>query len=375
MRAPALFVLWALGAARVAPAQVGTTTARTGVFFESYTFGSGLAFDRISELTIPVTVTQRFGGRVVVDLATAYASASVREPGGTSIDHSGIIDTDVRATVGVIPGRLILTLVGTLPTGASTVPDTTIPLFGATATDLLGFTTPNFGSGGGLTAGFASAFKLGANWAAGTGASYRYGASYTPVEGGTEMSPGGEVRLRFGVEGPFGEGGGGANKYFRGAFVYTTSAANDLGGGGAQQSVVGDRLLAYAALSLPLGRSSLQLYGWEMRRLRARNYDAPGAVPMPSGNVLALGGRLNRSLSPRVALTPLLEFRHELTAATGRMELLGYLVRTGTDLRYRLNERVTAVVQAQLAFGTINDEGQSVSLVGPRVGAFLEWGR
>ncbi len=373
MHARALFLLCALGAARAAPAQVGTTTAHTGVSFESYSFGSGLAFDRISELTIPVAVTQRFGGRVVVDLATAYASASVREPGGSSIDHSGFVDTDVRATVGVIPGRLILTLVGTIPTGASTVPDTTIPLFGATATDLLGFTTPNFGSGGGLTAGFASAFKLGANWAAGTGASYRYGASYTPVEGGTEMSPGGEVRLRFGVEGPF----GGANKYFRGAFVYTTSGANELGGGGggAQQSVVGDRLLAYAALSLPLGRSSFQLYGWEMRRLRARNFDAPGAVPMPSGSVLALGGRLNRPLSPTVALTPLLEFRHELTAATGRMELLGYLVRTGTDLRYRLNERVTAVVQAQLAFGTINGEGQSVSVVGPRVGAFLEWGR
>ena len=365
-RARALLVMCGLVAAGAASAQVGTT-ARTGVIFESYHFGSGLAFDRISELTIPVTLSQRVGGRVVVDLATAYASASVHGPNGRSIEHSGFIDTDMRATIGLIPGRLMFTVVGTIPSGASAVPDTTIPLFGATATDLLGFTAPNFGSGGGLSTGFASAFKVGRSWAVGTGASYHYGASYTPVEGGSDMAPGGEVRVRFGMEGPFGGG-----KYFRGAFVYTTSGANKLGGGGGE-SVVGDRALAYATVSLPLGRSSVQLYGWEMRRLRARNSDAPGAVAMPAGNVLALGGRVSRPLSPTVTLTPLLEFRHELTGATGRMELLGYLVRTGTDLRYRLNERATAIVQAQLAFGAVQDEGQRVSLLGPRVGALIEW--
>jgi hypothetical protein len=367
MRARAILILCGLGAAGAAPAQVGTTT-RTGVFFESYSFGAGLAFDRISELTIPVTVTHRFSDRVVMDVATAYASASVREVGGKTIDHSGFIDTDVRATVGVLPGRLIFTLVATLATGATAVPDTTIPLYGATATDLLGFTTRGFGSGGGVSTGLASAFKLGRDWAVGTGASYRYGASYTPVAGGSEMSPGGEVRARFGVEGPFGGG-----KYFRGAFVYTTSGANDLGGG--RQNVVGDRALAYAALNLPLGRSSLQLYGWEMRRLRARNFDAPGAVATPRGNVLAVGARFNRPLSPTVTLTPLLEFRHELTGPIDKMQLLGYLLRTGTDVRYRLSERATAVVQAQLAFGTIHDEANSVSLFGPRLGALIEWSR
>jgi hypothetical protein len=368
MRARALLVCCGVVAAGPASAQVATT-ARSGVIFESYSFGSGLAFDRISELTIPVMLTQRLGGRVVVDLATAYTSASVHAPNGRSIEHAGFIDTDVRATIGLIPGRLIFTVVGTIPTGASAVPDTTIPLFGATATDLLGFTASNFGSGGGLSTGFASAFRVGRSWAVGTGASYHYGASYTPVEGGSEMSPGGEVRARFGVEGPFGGG-----KYFRGAFVYTSSGSNKLGSEG-RESVIGDRALAYATVNLPLGRSSLQLYGWEMRRLRARNADDSGAVAVPRGNVLALGGRLSRPLSPKVTLTPLLEFRHELTGTTDRMELLGYLVRTGTDVRYRLSERATAVVQAQLAFGTIQDEGLTVSVSGPRLGALIEWSR
>lgn len=343
------------------------TVARTGVVFESYSFGAGLAFDRVSEMTIPVAVTQRFGSRVVVDLGTAYASASVRGPTGNTIDHSGLIDTDIRATIGVIPGRLLLTLVGTLPTGAAEVPDTTIPLFGTTATDLLGFTTPGFGSGGGLSAGFASAFKLGQSWAVGTGASYRHGASYTPVAGGGELAPGGEVRARVGVEGPVGRG-----KYLRGAFIYTTSGANDLGGGA--RSRIGNRALVYMAMSMPLGRSSLSLYGWNMRRFSPGNPDTSDVIT-PRGNVLALGARLDRPLSPKVTLVPLLEFRHELTGPADKMVLLGYLVRTGTDVRYRMSRQATAVVQAQVAFGKLNDDGESVSLVGPRLGVLIEWSR
>ncbi|HEV8305238.1 MAG TPA: hypothetical protein VGQ25_09775 [Gemmatimonadales bacterium] len=373
MRARVLCLLFGLAWPAAAGGQAAATVARTGVYFESYSFGSGLAFDRVSELTIPVMVVQRFGSRLTVDLGTAFASASVREPGGNTIDHSGFIDTDVRATATIIPGRLVFTVVGTLPTGAAEVPDTTIPLFGATATDLLGFTTPAFGSGGGLSAGFASAFKVGQNWAVGTGASYRYGASYTPVAGGGELAPGGEVRARFGVEGPFGGG-----KYFRGALVYTTTGANDLGGGG--RSLIGDRALVYGAMSMPLGRSSLSFFAWNLRRLNPRNADT-AAVVTPRGNVLALGARLNRPLSPTLTLAPMVEFRHELTGAGGgggggaTMELLGYLLRTGADLRVRLSESATLVVQTQLAFGQLQDEGTRVSLFGPRLGTLIEWSR
>jgi hypothetical protein len=369
IRARAVLLLLGVAWPAAAVAQAGTTSVRSGVFFESYSFGAGLAFRRISELTVPISVTQRLGNRVVLDFGTAYARVSVREANGGTLDHSGPVNTDLRATVGVVPGRLVFTLVGTVPTGATAVPDTTIPLFGATATDLLGFTTPGFGSGAGVSAGFASAFKMGSDWAIGTGASYRYGASYTPVQGGRTLTPGGELRARFGIEGPFGGGGG---MYLRGAFIYTTTGDNDIGAG--LRSGIGDRALAYAALSIPLGRANLALYGWDMRRLRARNFDVPGTIVVPRGNVLALGARLERPVSPKVTLVPLLEFRHELTGPTDKMQLLGYLVRTGTDLRYRLSERATAVVQAQLALGSLRD-GQSVSLAGSRLGAMIEWTR
>ena len=351
-----------------AAAQLGPTVVRTGVYFESYSFGEGLAFNRISEFTIPIGITQRVGQRFVIDLATAYASATTDQPGGTTIEHSGFVDTDVRATVSVVPGRLLLNFVGTIPTGAATVSDTTIPLFGATATDLLAFTTPSFGAGGAVSTGFASAFRMGSNWAIGAGGSYRAAARYVPVTGGNTLAPGGEVRARLGVEGPFGEG-----KYFRGALVYTATGDNDIGAG--ERSAIGDRVLAYAAVSLPLGASHLSIYGWDMRRLRARSYDAPATIAVPRGNVLALGARLERAWGPTVTLVPLLEFRHELTGPTDKMELLGYLVRGGADLRYRLSDRATGVLSAQLAVGTIQDEGVRASVVGPRLGALIEWSR
>jgi hypothetical protein len=351
--------------------QTANTAARTGVIFESYSFGSGLAFDRISELTIPFTVTQRLGQRVGLDVSTAFVSATVSEAGsgGATITHSGLVDTDLRASVNVVPGKLVFNVVGTIPTGATAVPSSSIPLFGAASTSLLGFATPSFGSGGGVSAGFASAFKMGQSWAIGTGASYHYGVSYVPVENGSEMSPGGEIRVRFGIEGPFGAGG---SKYFRGALVYTTTAGNDLGAG--QESGIGDRALAYAAFSLPSGNSHLSLYGWEMRRLRARDY-LTATVTVPRGNVLAIGGRLDRPMGANATLSPTLEFRHELTGPTAKMELLGYLLRAGTDLRYRLSDHATGVIQAQFAFGTLHDEGTSVSILGPRLGAMIEWTR
>ena len=347
-------------------AQAATTVARTGVIFESYSFGSGIGFNRISELTIPIGFTQRVGGRLVIDVSTAFARASVSEADSGTISHSGLIDTDLRATLSLVPGKLVFNVVGTIPTGAKTVSSSTIPLFGATGTGLLGFTTPSFGSGGGVSAGFASAFKMGQNWAVGTGASYHYGASYVPVEGGAEMSPGGELRGRLGLEGPFG------GKYFRGALVYTTTAGNDLGTG--SESGIGDRILGYAAVSMPVGRAQLSLYGWEMRRMRVRTADTT-TVTVPRGNVLAVGARLDRPMGPKATLSPLLEFRHELTGPGQRMELLGYLLRAGTDVRYRLSDRATGVIQAQLAFGTLHDPAKTVSIVGPRLGALIEWAR
>jgi hypothetical protein len=304
---------------------------------------------------------QRFGSRLVVDVATAYARASVRTVDG-DIELSGVVDTDVRAAIALVPGRIILTLVGTLPTGQATVPDTTLPLYGATATDLFGFTVPSFGGGGGVTAGLATAFRIGRTWAAGVGASYRYSGKFVPVEGGGELAPGAEGRFRLGMEGPLGRG-----SYFRGALVFSHSAPDAIAGG--TENAIGDRVLGYVAFNVPVGRGALSLYGWDMRRLRA----APSAdTHVPRGNVLAVGARLDRPLSPAVAIAPAIEFRHEMSGSDS-LVALGWLARPGMDVRFRLASHAVLVTSARYAFGQVRDEGATVSVRGPRLGLTIEW--
>src|SRR5207245_2475844 len=122
--------------------------------------------------------------------------------------------------------RVIVSAAGTLPTGKKGVDSSSVPLLSALATEVLNFTTPSFGTGGGVTGGFATAFKLGERWAAGVGGSYRRYGRYTPVAGGGALEPGGEGRVRIGAEGPVGDRG-----YFRGAAMYATSGADTLSAG------------------------------------------------------------------------------------------------------------------------------------------------
>jgi len=343
------------------------TAARTGVVFEGYYFGSSYAFDHVVEWTIPVSLSHRLGSSLTVDLSSGYAHAAAATTSGT-LAVSGATDTDVRLSWAAVAGRLIVSVTGTLPTGKSTVDTASVPLLSALATEVLGFTTRSFGTGGGVTGGFATAFKLGERWAAGVGGSYRRYGRYTPVAGGGALEPGGEGRVRLGAEGPVGSRG-----YFRGAAMYATSGADTLSAG--SRSASGPRFLLYSALSLPAGRGSLSLYAYDRYRLRPHGYDST-VVLVPRGNVLALGARLERPLSPVLSVAPNVEFRHELAGpATGSLVLLGWLLRPGVDVRYRASGAVTLLVQGQTAFGRVADNGRSVSLVGPRAVVLLEWAR
>jgi hypothetical protein len=155
--------------------------------------------------------------------------------------------------------------------------------------------------------------------------------------------------------------------------MYATSGADTLSAG--SRSASGPRFLFYSGLSLPAGRGSVFLYAYDRYRFRPHGYDST-VVQVPRGNVLALGARLERPLSPAVSLAPNVEFRDELVgAATGGLLLLGWLVRPGVDVRYRASGAMTILVQAQTALGRLAASGASVSLVGPRAVVLLEWAR
>src|SRR5204862_6328423 len=173
-----------------------------------------------------VGLSHRLGPHLTVDLSSGYAHAAATTSG--TLEVSGATDTDVRMTWGGASGHVIVSVAGTLPTGKKAVDSAAVPLLSALATELLNFTTPSFGTGGGVTGGFATAVKLGEPWAGGVGGSYRWRARYTPVAGSGDLAPGGEGRVRLGAEGPVGGGGRG---YFRGAAVYATRGADTLGAG------------------------------------------------------------------------------------------------------------------------------------------------
>src|SRR5205809_7270116 len=158
-----------------------------------------------------------------------------------TIEIAGPTDTDVRLSWAAVSGRVIVSVAGTLPTGKKSVDTSSVPLLSALATEVLNFTTPSFGTGGGATGGFATAFKLGERWAAGVGGSYRWHARYTPVAGGGDLEPGGEGRARLGAEGPVGDRGD-----FRSAAMYATSGTDTLGAG--SRSASGPRLLPQSGL-------------------------------------------------------------------------------------------------------------------------------
>jgi len=342
------------------------TTLRSGVVFEGYSFGSGLAFKSVHELTIPVAVVQRFGDRLTVDVSSAFASASVKTASGSTLDLSGFTDTDIRASYGAIPGRLLVTVVGTVPTGRAQVADTLLPLFGVLATDVLDFTTPSFGGGGGVTGGASTAFKLGNNWALGAAGSFHHAGSFIPVVGQGALTPGNDIRLRLGVEGPLG------GKYLRGALVYMLSGRDTLSG--QSSSFSGDRLLLYGTLSLPVGRSNLSFFGFNLLRLKARGVPttATGAVRVPRGDVFTLGARLDRPLTPLLTLSPHVELRSE-SAGDTTFAQLGFLVRPGADLRWRVGNQTALVFQGLLAFGSLHQPGLTISTTGPRLAAYVEW--
>lgn len=353
------------------PAPGSRNVGRTGVVFEGYYFGSGYAIDHLVEWTVPVGLSHRFGDRLTVDLSSAYAHAAATTTSGT-LELSGATDTDVRLAWAAVSGHLIATVVGTLPTGKKEVAPSSVPLLSALGTEVLGFTTPGFGTGGGVTGGFATAFKVGQRWAAGVGGSYRWRAAYAPVAGSGDLDPGGEGRARLGIEGPVA-----GNGYFRGAAVFATSGADTLAAGARSKS--GARILVYSGLSVPAGRGTLSLYLYDRYRVRPSGYDT-SVVQVPRGNVVALGARLERPVSPALSLAPNVEFRDELAddARSGSLVLLGWLVRPGFDVRYRASGALTVLLQGQAAFGKLANGGgtpRSVSAVGPRAVVLLEWTR
>lgn len=371
-------VVLALGVAALAAQSLAAqqqSSLRTSVIYESYSVGEGLIFKDVSELTVPVVLQFGLSRTLGLTISSGYASLSLTSADTTQLGHqqaSGALDTEFRLTASVAGGRLVAIATGALPTGMKTLEREQLSLVGVASSDIIGFTAGSLGSGGNVGGGFAGAMPLG-RWALGYGATYRQQLQYQPIVGLPEstVTPGSELRLRGGLEGPLAR-----RTYVRFAGVYAARAKDKIAG--QTRHGIGNRLVGYLALSQGLGaRGSLVVYAFDVFRGDPQvEPTITGAALFPRGNLLGTGVRLTVPLGATMSATPRVEYRVSAAATDTADTVLrraGSSVRFGADLRMDLGRRATLVFVGSGVSGAIVQAGEEVSLSGFRGGVHLEY--
>jgi hypothetical protein len=365
----------ALGALLAAP---GALTAqeklnvRASSHFESYTFDAGLPFEKVSEFTVPVSITYQLGRFSNVTLSSGYTSIDLTSADQAQLADqkmSGILDTEARLTVNIVPGRLVALLTGAIPTGVETVAFEELSILGVVASDVIGFTTSTLGTGGHVGGGFAGAVPVG-RMAVGFGATYRNMLEYQPVLGQPqELRPGAEIRLRTGIEGPIAR-----RTYLRLAGIFARRAKDEIDG--SSQNGVGNRFIGYASFDQGLGSKTLVLYAFDVFRANPQiEQTAIGAAFLPRGNLLGIGGQLSIPVGFTTSVTPRFEFRHSMAApdtVTTSLEKLGSSLRIGADFRARATQRLAVVFHADGLTGSVRESSNDIGLQGFRASIHIE---
>jgi hypothetical protein len=355
------------------PARSQTPSVSTALVRDYYSFNPGLGFEDIAELSIPVVARFGLPWRSDLLLSTGYASlSSTGSDGNPDLKLSGVLDTEARLAMEMIPGRLSLLLTGVLPSGTQTVDAEQVPLLALISNEALDLSTVRFGSGGGLGIGFSGALPLG-SLALGVAATFRQEFAYAPIQDSpSRLDPGLETRLRVGLEGPV-EGLG----YLRLAGVLSRRGQDAIDDEG--QGASGNLWTGYAALERSLSSSSLVLYLFESFRSGPRiEGTAFGPTVLPRSNVFAVGGRWAFPLRRTNLITARFEYRSTRAApeveATD-LEALGNAFRAGFEYRHALRPTTALVAQAEGLIGETGDlSGADLTgLTGYRLGLHLEW--
>lgn len=347
-------------------------SARTSVLFESYSFGSGLLIDNITQLTVPVVVDLVFGRSLGVTLSGGFTSVELQSTNENELADqklSGALDTEFRLTFDAVPGRLVLIATGAAPSGTKSVARAELSILGALSSDLIGFSASNVGSGGNVGGGLVGAFPLG-RWAVGYGATYRQSFSYEPLQdaGDTTLTPGGELRVRTGIEGPLAR-----RTYLRFAGIVAVRAKDEINS--RARHGIGNRYIGYLAVNHGIGSGALTLYGFDVFRADPQiESSAAGAAFFPRGNLLAAGARLDVG-GRNTRVVPRVEYRLSAAAADTTDTTLrraGQSVRFGADVRHQFSRQATVVLQGSGIVGDVVQAGENVRLSGFRAGVNLE---
>jgi len=347
---------------------------RSAFFVESYHFRPGLSFSDLTEYTVPIGVDVPLGRTGKLSFSSGWASVKLTSAVPQIADERlfGPLDTEARLTLNVIPGRLTFIANGSVPTGKETVTQDELAVLGAISSDLIGFAASDFGAGGDVGGGFVGAFPVG-RFALGLGGTYRQPLAYVPVIGQQEkLKPGGELRVRSGLEGPIGR-----RSYLRVAGIFALRAKDAVGG--AIQNGVGNRYVGYVSFNQGIASSSLILYGFDVYRADPLlEPTATGSAILPRGNLLAAGARWAFRVGPQASITPRTEFRNSANAVDESatvLRLAGRSLRGGLDFRYRVSQNAAIVFQGDGFTGFVKDSGREIGIKGFRFALHLEVSR
>ena len=370
----------AMGIPESGNAQVRTHTTVATVW-ESYSFDEGLGFESLSEVSLPVVVGLDIGDRTSFVVSSGYASVTASADGGAAdVTVSGVLDTEARLTLDLVPRRVSLVLSGILPTGVTDVAGDGGPVLGLIAAEALDFSVVRLGSGGGVGGGVIAAIPAG-RFALGLAATFNQAQEYAPVDEGALYKPGAELRLRIGAEGPVGP-----TTYVRVAGIVSRRGEDSFGG--TPQPDPGAQTSLYAAVERGLGGSNLSIYAFGSRRSAPSiEQSAVGLAVLPESRTLVLGAQWGLSVRRSDTFSPSVEFRVSDAApleapavggsvGSGDLERLGQSLRFGVDYRLMASSRAFVVFQASALTGEVRGletDGPLPGVRGFRAGARLEW--
>ncbi len=347
----------------------------TAFLFERYSFESGLSYSEVSEVTLPVTLSAPLGRRGLLTVSGGYARIGVAPPSSGSQEEqvvSGLVDTEARLVVELVPDRFNLLMTAVAPTGMEALEVGEEALLTALSSQVVGFSTTSLGSGGRAGAGFVGAFPVG-DMALGFAGSYSHSLAYSPVVGQPgEWKPGGELRIRAGLEGTVGP-----QTYLRVAAIVGVRQEDQLDG--EEHGGIGNQFHTYFTLNHGFSSGTLTVFAVNSYRSAPQvEPTAIGAVRLPKGNLLSLGARAEIPITRLTRVAPRVEFRRLAEAARegpgdGSLESAGTTFRVGADLKHPLNRNLALVVEANGLFGNVgNGEGGTFDVSGFRAGIHLE---
>jgi len=332
--------------------------------WESYSFDGTLPYADVSELSLPISASIPLGTVGELAISTAYVRVKLSlADGGGALEHllSGVADTEARLTLDIVPDRLVFLATAAIPTGIESLEGDQQDVLNVLVTDVLGFYTQRLGSGGSVGGGLAGAVQAG-RMAVGFAGSYPRFASYQPLVGGGDVTPGGEFRFRGGVEGPVGE-----NTYLRVAGILGIRGKDQLGGN--ELPGLGNRFGGYFSLDQGVGSATLSLYAFDLFRSDPQTGESVFGNPLPRGNLAAAGARLTIPAGQQVRLTPRVEWRRSDRAPdliTSSLVELGHALRFGADVRVGVAPGMDIVLQGDGLVGSV--ESGVADVTGYRVG-------